>query len=145
GPELMYGGTPWSAGQWGGWTPIGVEATATGYEVALKLAGSNIYTVWNTDSNGNMTADSIGSVAGSSTTLEIAELSFHQDLNSDGVIGIPGTVESSGATSLVQTGNHVFLDSNSTGTGPELMYGGTAWAAGQWGAWTPIGAEATAT
>ena len=32
------------AGQIGGWTPIGAEATATGYEVALKLTGSQLTT-----------------------------------------------------------------------------------------------------
>src|SRR5260370_29313479 len=36
GPQLMYGGTPFVAGQFGGWTPIGAEKTASGYEVAWK-------------------------------------------------------------------------------------------------------------
>jgi serralysin len=43
------------AGQLGGWTPIGAEQTATGYEAASKIPGpgADDYTVWNTDSNGN--------------------------------------------------------------------------------------------
>ena len=53
GPSLKYSGTLVVAGQFGGWTPIGVEQTATGYEVAWKVAGANQYTAWNTDSSGN--------------------------------------------------------------------------------------------
>src|SRR5438477_303312 len=34
GPELKYAGSPVAAGQFGTWTPIGAEQTATGYEVA---------------------------------------------------------------------------------------------------------------
>ena len=52
-PELKYAGAAVVAGQFGGWTPIGAEQTATGYEVAWKVAGADQYTVWNTDSSGN--------------------------------------------------------------------------------------------
>ena len=41
GPELMYAGSPVAAGQFPGWTLIGAEQTAGGYEVALKNAGAN--------------------------------------------------------------------------------------------------------
>ena len=98
GPELKYVGAPVVAGQFGAWTPIGVEQTATGYEVAWKAAGTDQYTVWNTDSNGNAVSDTIGTVSGSSSALESLESSFHQDLNGDGVIGVPA------ATSRVSTG-----------------------------------------
>jgi serralysin len=151
GPELQYGGSPWVVGEWGAWTPIGAEATATGYEVAFKVAGSNLYTVWNTDTNGNLVGDSIGSVAGNSPALEALETSFHQDLNGDGVIGVPAApatttvIESFGSTSLVQVGSNYFLNSIASGTGPELKYGGAPFSAGEWGAWAPIGAETTAT
>ena len=37
GPELKYDGAPVVAGQFGAWAPIGVEQTASGYEVALKM------------------------------------------------------------------------------------------------------------
>src|SRR5260370_35292664 len=47
GPQLMYGGTPFVAGQFGGWTPIGAEKTASGYEVAWKNGPGDQYTVWN--------------------------------------------------------------------------------------------------
>ncbi len=53
----------------GGWTPIGVEATATGYEVAFKVAGADLYTVWDTDANGNIIIDPIGTVSGASAAL----------------------------------------------------------------------------
>ena len=53
-------------------------------------------------------------------------------------------IESAGSTSLVAVGNHFFLDNISTGSGPSLKYGGTDVVAGQFGGWTPIGAEQTA-
>ena len=142
GPELMYGFTPWAAGQWGAWEPIGAQTTATGYEVAFKYEGADLYTVWNTDSYNNLATDTIGEVQGNSPALEAAELSFNQDLNSDGVIGIPGSIESFGATSLVQAANHYFLDSNTTGTGPEVMLGGAPVTVGEF-PWTPIAGEQT--
>src|ERR1019366_4922238 len=86
-PELSYQGAPVTTGQFGTWAPLGVEATASGYEVAWK--GGNQYTVWQTDSSGNYVADS-GALSGTSSTLESFEVSFHQDLNGDGIIGVPG-------------------------------------------------------
>ena len=87
GPSLKYGGTDFIDGQFtSGWKPIGVEKTATGYQVAWKIPNQDKYTVWNTDSNGNYVS-SIGTVTGGSATLQSAETSFHQDLNGDGVIG----------------------------------------------------------
>ena len=53
GPALRYVGAPVVAGQFGAWTPIGAEQTASGYEVAWKVTGADQYTVWNTDSSGN--------------------------------------------------------------------------------------------
>ena len=91
GPALKLGGANFVSGQLGGWTPIGAEQTSTGYEVALKYAGADQYTIWNTDSNGNYASSPIGAVSGSSAALESLEPSFHQDLNGDGVIGVPTT------------------------------------------------------
>ena len=146
GPELQYGGAAWVAGLWGSWTPVGAEVTASGYEVAFKLGTSGLFTVWNTDANGNLISTAIGSVYGDSPALESLETSFHQDLNGDGTIGIPPTtvIESFGATSLVKSGNDFYLNSISTGTGPELQYAGGPWTAGTFGAWALIGAEGTA-
>ena len=146
GPSLKYGGADVVAGQFGGgWAPIGAEQTATGYEVAWKNAAGQ-YSVWNTDSNGNFISTT-AAMSASSSCAEIAETSFHQDLNGDGVIGVPGTViEANGSTSLVEVGTKFFLDSISTGSGPSLKYGGADVVAGQFGGgWAPIGAEQTAT
>ena len=146
GPELQYNGAPFVAGQFGVWTPIGAEQTASGYEVAWKNPGANQYTVWNTNSAGNYISD-IGIVSGTNTTLISLESSFHQDLNGDGVIGpnTPGTViEAFGSTSLVSIGSNYFLYPVGGSSGPELQYNGAAFVAGQFGAWTPIGAEQTA-
>ena len=59
-------------------------------EVALKNSATSQFSIWNTDSNGNFQSSS--DYAGNSTALKSLETSFHQDLNGDGVIGIPGTV-----------------------------------------------------
>ncbi|MEH2487076.1 NF038122 family metalloprotease [Bradyrhizobium sp. AZCC 2230] len=149
GPTLKYGGVAVVAGQFGGYTPIGAEHTSTGYEVAWKIAGADTYSVWSTDSNGNYTGNYYQPGTGSSAALEALEPSFHQDLNGDGVIGVPvpaGTViEALGSTSLVQAGQNFYLKDISAGTGPTLKYGGVAVVAGQFGGYTPIGAEQTST
>jgi hypothetical protein len=87
GPELKYGGAAVVAGQFAPYTPVGVEQTASGYEVALQNSGANLFSIWNTDSNGNFLSYTVYS--GTSTALQSLETSFHQDLNGDGVIGIP--------------------------------------------------------
>ena len=121
GPELKYGGAPVVAGQFAPYTPVGAEQTAGGYEVALQNSGANLFSIWNTDSSGNFVSYSVYS--GTSTALELMETSFHQDLNGDSVIGIPTpvTIEALGSTSLVQLGNHYYLDNISSGSGPELQ------------------------
>ena len=133
------------AGQFGAWAPIGAEQTATGYEVAWKFTGADAYTVWDTDSSGNHITNIIGAVSGTSYALKSFEPVFHQDLNSDGQIGPPTTViEANGSTHLTEVGDHFFLYDGS-GSGPSLKYAGADYVAGQFGAWTPIGAEQTAT
>jgi VCBS repeat-containing protein len=91
GPELKDGGTVVTAGELGSWVPIGAEQTASGYDVALAIPGANEYTVWSTDSNGNYLSNLIPTVPGNNTALEALETTFHQDLNGDGTIGVPGT------------------------------------------------------
>jgi hypothetical protein len=147
GPELKYGGAAVVVGQAAPWAPIGAEVTSTGYEVAWKAAGADQYSVWSTDSTGNFVSNLTGAVSGTGTTLESYETFFHQDLNGDGVTGIPGSVliEAFGSTSLLEVGNNYFLYRVSGGTGPELQYGGVPVVAGQAGTWSPIGAEVTST
>src|SRR6185437_7215909 len=141
GPELKYNGAPVMAGQFSPWVPIGAEQTTSGYDFAWKMPGSNNYTVWSTDSNGNYITNLTGIVSGSSSALETLETAFHQDLNGDGTIGLPTTtIESAGATSLMQAGDNYFLGAS----GPELSYNGSPVVAGQFAPWVPIGAEQTA-
>ena len=147
GPELKYGGSPVIAGEFVGATPIAAEATSTGYEVAWNVGGGQ-YSVWNTDSSGNYVSHALGATSGTSAALESLEPSFSQDLNGDGVIGLnlsTTVIESFGSTKLVEVGNNYFLDSISTGTGPELQYGGAPVVAGEFVGATPIAAEATST
>ncbi len=99
GPELKFGSAAVTAGQFGAWTPIGAEQTATGYEVAWRIPGTDTYTVWTTDSNGKYLSD-IGHVSGTSAALELLENSFHQDLNGDGVIG-SSTGASTGPVNII--------------------------------------------
>jgi hypothetical protein len=160
GPELQYSGAPVTSGEFGGWNPIGAEATSTGYEVAWKNGTADQYTVWNTDSSGNYVSSAIGIVTGSDPSLESLEPSFSQDLNGDGVIGVPTTtppstppstppgtttIESYGSTALVQAGSNYFMNPVAGGSGPELEFSGTPVTAGEFGGWNPIGAEATST
>ncbi|WFU18942.1 M10 family metallopeptidase C-terminal domain-containing protein [Bradyrhizobium sp. CB3481] len=143
GPLLKTGGAVVMSGQFGGWTPIGAEQSGSGYLVAWKFTGMDQYLVWATDSNGNWTNSPIGSaVSGSNATLQSLETSFHQDLNGDGTIGVPTTViETVGATKLVQAGVNYELDPMAGGSGPLLKTGGAVVISGQFGGWTPIGAE----
>ena len=144
GPSLKYAGADVVAGQFGNWTPLGTEQTATGYQVAWKVPGVDQYSIWSTDSSGNFISTT-QAMSGASAIIESAETAFHQDLNGDGVIGVPGTlIEAQGATSLIEVGTKFFLDSITTGTGPSLKYAGADVAAGQFGSWTPLGAEQTA-
>ncbi|QDP21116.1 M10 family metallopeptidase C-terminal domain-containing protein [Bradyrhizobium cosmicum] len=145
GLALTYGGSPIVAGQFGGWTPIGAEQTASGYDVAWKTSGADQFIIWHTDSNGNY-RDHVGAVSGTSATLEQAESSFHQDLNGDGTVGFAAAIaaiESFGSTSLTQTGSNFFMNPVGGGSGQELSYGGSPVVAGQFGVWKPVGAEQT--
>ena len=143
GPSLKYAGADVVAGQFGAWTPIGAEQTAGGYQVVWKNGGADQYVTWNLDSNGHWTGQT-GVVSGSEHALQSLETTFQQDLNADGTIGLKTTpIETSGATHLDQVANEFFLH-DGAGNGPSLKYAGADVVAGQFGAWTPIGAEQTA-
>src|SRR5262249_62178806 len=51
-------------------SPIAAQQTATGYEVALKLAGADQYGVWNTDSGGNWASAPLSNVSGRTAGVE---------------------------------------------------------------------------
>ena len=64
------------AGEFGAWTPIGAEVTATGYDVAWKVAGADQYIVWDTDSSGNYISNLTDVVSGTSTFVGVARDQF---------------------------------------------------------------------
>ena len=103
---------------------------------------SGQFTFWATDSGGNFQSYPTHGVAlaGNSTTVELYETIFHQDLNGDHTIGVPGTTATppptpSGSTDLVQVGQNYFLGGSS---GPELKYHGAAVTTGQFQDWIPV-------
>ncbi|MDF0583812.1 M10 family metallopeptidase C-terminal domain-containing protein [Bradyrhizobium yuanmingense] len=89
GPELKYNGVPVVTDQFSPWTLIGAEETADGFQIAFKQPGTSYFTIWKTDSAGNYLGNPTGIVLGTSPVLESFELSFHQDLNGDGISGVP--------------------------------------------------------
>jgi len=120
GPALQLNGAPVVAGQFGGWTPIGAVQTAGGYDVAWKNATLGLYTYWTTDSSGNHLADSTP-MSGSSSALESLETVFNQDLNGDGVIGIPASIQSgtlSQASLVTVVNNDTFVFGSSPAVNP---------------------------
>ena len=86
GLQLKYNGSAVVVGQFGHASPIAVEQKGSGYQVAWKVSGADLFNVWNTDSNGNFQSFTPG-VSGNSAALKSFETSFQQDLNGDGVIG----------------------------------------------------------
>ena len=147
GPALKYNGANVRAGEFGRWTPIGAVQTASGYDVAWKNTGTGQYTVWSTDSDGNYEGFLTGAVpvSGTSSDLESLEPVFRQDLNRDSVIGLTTKklIQTDGPTSLTEVANQYYLY-GSSGSGPSLKYNGANVTAGEFGAWTPIGAIQTA-
>jgi Ca2+-binding RTX toxin-like protein len=144
GPELRYFGAPVAAGQFGDWTPLGVEQSSSGYQVAWQSKASDQYILWSTDSTGNWLSNP-PAVMGNDPGLQSAETSFQQDLNGDGRIGpaAPSTtvIEAAGSTTLVQVRDNFFFYPIGGSSGPELRYFGAPVAAGQFGDWTPLGVE----
>ena len=141
GPTLRYQGSPVTDRSFGTWAPIGAEKTAGGYEVAWKNGTADQFIVWNTDANGNYAGNATAILSGADYALQSLETTFQQDLNGDGTTGLKTTpIETSGATRLDQVANEFFLH-DSGGIGPSLKYQGTAFTAGQFGAWTPVGVE----
>src|SRR5262249_42923514 len=91
GPELKYHGGAVTTGQFQDWVPISSVKVDGGYDVAWKNS-SGQFTFWATDSQGNFQSYPTHGVAlaANSTTVESYETIFHQDLNGDHTIGVPG-------------------------------------------------------
>jgi exo-beta-1,3-glucanase (GH17 family) len=159
GTVLTYNGTAVTIGEFGTTVnPIGAEATATGFEVAWKVSGTSSatdqYIVWYTDAIGNYLSSPTGVVPRADPAMENIEVSFHQDLNGDGTVGLaPTAIESSsvtpldtGVTTLGQVGNQFAMLPTGGNTGTVLKYNGASVTIGEFGTTVnPIGAEATAT
>ncbi|MCA6119976.1 hypothetical protein J6524_34710 [Bradyrhizobium sp. WSM 1738] len=124
-----------------GTTQIGTATAnssgAWSYSTGVLAAGSHSLTAKATDAAGNTSAASAVVTASTGTSAPTAPPTSPTPT--------PGeTVESAGATSLVESGGKYYLNSSS-GSGPTLKYGGADFVDGQDGTWTPIGAEKTAT
>jgi serralysin len=95
----------------------------------LKVSGADQYAIWSTDSSGNYISN-IGPVSGTSLALESAETSFYQDLNGDGVIGVPSTNHAGIAaadadiTAPAFTGSTLTLDASSPFSGQIIGFAG---------------------
>ncbi len=107
GPELKYHGAAVATGQFQDWIPISsVKVDGGGYDVAWKNS-SGQFTFWATDSQGDFTSYPTNGVAlaANSKTVQSYENIFHQDLNGDHTIGVPGSPSSPGtAASISITG-----------------------------------------
>ena len=134
------------AGEFGAWTPIGAVADGSGYEVAWKDPGPDQYTVWNIDSNGNyISAMPSAQYRATAARWNRWRPASTRTSTATGRSALPTTViQTDGSTSLVRSGTNYFLDPVGGGTGPELKYRRRrSVTAGEFGAWTPIGAVQT--
>jgi hypothetical protein len=143
GAELQYNGAAVTVNQFSPTiAPIGVEQTASGYEVVMQDTAAARYDIWLTDGGGNIVAIVGNNLPGNSALLESLEPGFQQDLNGDGVMGSSAVViESAGSTSLIKAGGDYFLGT----TGPTLKWAGAVVTDSTFPGLTPIGTEATAT
>ena len=143
-PTLKYKGADVTAGEFGGWAPIGAVQTASGYDVAWKNNGTDQYTVWTINTNGNYIGNLIGAVSGNSSAWKSIAPIFSQ-LNGGNVIDpITKVIQKDGSTSLTEVANQFYLD-GASGSDPALKYKGANVTAGEFGNWTPIGAVETTT
>ena len=78
GPTLKYAGAVVTDSTFPGLTPIGTEATANGFEVALHDTAANQYDIWLTDSNGNINAIVANNLPGNSLQLESWKQPFNK-------------------------------------------------------------------
>jgi len=127
-----------------GTTPIGT-ATANssgvwGYTTGALAAGSHSLTAMATDAAGNTGAASAVVTVSIGTSAPPVPATSPTPTPSK-------QIESAGATSLVESGDKYYLNSNSGSgaMGPSLKYGGADFVDGKDGTWAPIGAEKTAT
>jgi large repetitive protein len=144
GPELKYAGSPVTQGQFGNISVIGAVQTSSGFDVAFRQAGTNNFTFWTTDANGNYMSNISGLVSGNSLTSEKMEATFGQDFNGDGTVGVTASlVQTAKSTNLLQIADQYYVYVN--GTGPALKYAGAPLTVGQFGNINVIAAVQTST
>lgn len=143
GQPLKYGGSAVTVGEFGSIVPIGAMQTASGFDIAWKIPGTDELTFWATDVHGNYISNITGLVSGSTLAVELLETIFGQDLNGDGTIGVTASlIKTDGSTNLIQIADTYFVDV--AGGGLELKFGGAGVTVGEFGAIAPIGAVQTA-
>ncbi|WP_246668610.1 hypothetical protein [Bradyrhizobium sp. UNPF46] len=143
GPVLKYQGSPVIAANYGTYKVIAAEQLSDGgYNVAWKNSSTGLFSIWNTDSNGNFvkTVGAAPEMGGTEMSLKTLEWAFHQDLNGDSAIGMP-SIETNGTTTTVLDSGYYFMLSPSTGTGQSLKYQGSAVIAANYGAYKVIATE----
>ena len=129
-------------------TALDQGAAESGDVVSIYDGGTLIGTT-TTNSTGawNFTTAALG-VGTHGFTTTVTDVAGNTSLASSAIAvtvnAAPIAIEAIGSTSLVEVGTKFFLDSISTGSGPSLKTGGVSVVAGQFGLWTPIGAEQTA-
>src|SRR5205814_1261214 len=96
------------------WFPVAAEQTSTGYDFAWK--GDPGYMVWSLDGNGVYTGNIVGPEAGTSYAFESLESTFPPRRTADLVTGLnpSRTIETTGATKLVEVGGNFVLQTGST-------------------------------
>ena len=72
-----------------------VHVSGGGYDWAWQMVGSETFTIWSLDSQGNFIANIGNNLAGNSTALENFETIFNQDFNGDGTVGAAATTQAS--------------------------------------------------
>ena len=142
GPQLKMSGAAVTVGQFDTWTPLGVEKTGNGYLAVWKHGAADEYTVWTIDSGGNWLSQS-AVTPGSSAEIQSLEPGFNQDLNGVGGITARFVIDSIGSTTLASIANVFMLSATGNSLGPQLRLSGALVTAGQFGAYTPIAAEAS--
>ena len=108
GPELKYGGSPVTAGQFGGWRPIATEATANGYDIAWKVYGPRPVHHLESRQQRQLRRQCHRGGLGNSGSIEGFEPIFHQDLNGDSVIGVPSSTNPAAAQLMAASGQTIF-------------------------------------
>src|SRR5260370_360291 len=145
GPSVKFQGAVYMAGQFGGWTAIGAEKTASAEDDTSEIhAAADQDTRLLLDTNDNYIGSATSGVSGSDYALQSLETSFHFFFNDAATTEIYTlSLHDARPIWLDQVANEFFLR-DGLGNGPSVKFQGAVYMAGQFGGWTAIGAEKTA-